>query len=580
MSQPSISIVTPSFNQGRFIERTLRSVLLQDYPALQYIVIDGGSTDGAADVIEQYRSQLSHAHVGPDNGQSDALAKGFALATGDICAWLNSDDILAPGALRSVAQEFHDHPEIDVIYSHRLAIDQDDRVRYYWLLPEHSNYLMARFDHIPQETTFWRRSLFDRVGGIDPTYRFAMDYDLFARFMGAGANFRRVDRFLGAFRVHPQSKSSTQLDTIGKQEIDRVRQSQRLAVGALSKLVGSLFRNNLNRGSARWVRSMRTLPGALAGVGYDYNRVWNGALRSFADGPSFTVMNKRATPLPSTPVVSHDEMIVTVMPLDSSLQTPFNLPAREADGPSASPRVLQRLSLAISGHQGAGAIRVVLQDWIEFLGGRPAEIVYVDGGSDVDTLRELAALKADGLIDTLELTPKDAWENHRDRCFIQEYRSGVLCTKDLILFAKLDTLPFRKGHEDWLAQDVAALDKADVFAISLPPAQPPLSHWLGTRGEYEASDFVSLCFALMKRSEFTRACREQMGTFIDSSFRGEYPAHIAARPYVIAGLRRALVELLWTEHCRRHKFVALSRFQTPEYQVNHVNLWGPALLPV
>lgn len=242
--------------------------------------------------------------------------------------------------------------------------------------------------------------------------------------------------------------------------------------------------------------------------------------------------------------------------------------------------VLDRLSLAISGYQGAGAIRLVLGDWIEFLGGRPAQIVYVDGGSGPETLAELAQLQDEGLIDTLDLTPPDAWENHRDRCYIQEYRSGTLCTNDLILFVKLDTLPFRRGFDRWLVEEAAVLDEPGVFAISLPAAAPPLARWQGVRGAYEASDFVSLCFAMMKRAEFVRACREQMGAFIDSGFRGVYPPRIAARPEVPPGLRRALVELLWTEHCRTHGLVALARRQSPGYQINHVNLWGPALLPV
>ncbi|MEK6704116.1 MAG: FkbM family methyltransferase [Planctomycetota bacterium] len=242
--------------------------------------------------------------------------------------------------------------------------------------------------------------------------------------------------------------------------------------------------------------------------------------------------------------------------------------------------VLSRLSLAISGYQGAGAIRIVLEDWIEFLGGRPAEIVYVDGGSGAQTLAELEGLKAAGLIDTLHLTPADAWENHRDRCYIQEHRSGALCTKELVLFVKLDTLAFRRGMDGWLAEEAAALDDPGVFAISLPGAPAPISRCLGMRGAYQSSDFVSLCYALMKRSEFDRACREQMGEFIDSGFRGEYPAQIAARPEIPPGLRRALVELLWTEHCRRHGLVALARPQSLEYQINHVNIWGADLLPV
>jgi hypothetical protein len=189
-------------------------------------------------------------------------------------------------------------------------------------------------------------------------------------------------------------------------------------------------------------------------------------------------------------------------------------------------------------------------------------------------------MKESGLIDRLDLTPRHAWENHRDLCYVQEYRSGALCTRELILFAKLDTLPYRRGVDNWLAEEAAALQDPGVFAISLPGAPKPISRSLGMRGAYLASDFVSLCFALMKRTEFVRSCREQMGEFIDSGFRGEYPSHIAARPDVTPGLRRALVELLWTEHCRKHGLAALARKQTVDYQINHVNVWGPALLAI
>lgn len=243
--------------------------------------------------------------------------------------------------------------------------------------------------------------------------------------------------------------------------------------------------------------------------------------------------------------------------------------------------LLERVSLAVSGIHGAGALEVVLRDWFDFLGGRPGEVVYVDGGSGPGpAMDELERMKRAGMIDTLHAVAPDAWENHRDRCYVQEWRSGALCTRDIIVFAKLDTLPYRRGHGDWLAQDVAALEQPGVMAISMAGAPKPISVKGGARGAYVESDFVSLCFAIMKRGMFEESMRAQMGAFIDSNFQGAYPEAIAKRPEVPQGLLRALVELAWTEHCRARGLVALGRRQSREWQVNHVNVWGPKLLPI
>ena len=127
MDWPKISIVTPSYNQGEFIERTVRSVLLQRYPDLEYIVMDGGSTDDTLDRIAPYQEQFSYFVSEPDKGQADAIANGFARSSGEIMAYLNSDDLLAPDALHFVANFFRDNPKIDWIYSHRCTVDDEDR---------------------------------------------------------------------------------------------------------------------------------------------------------------------------------------------------------------------------------------------------------------------------------------------------------------------------------------------------------------------------------------------------------------------------------------------------------------------
>jgi hypothetical protein len=222
---PRISIVTPSFQQGVFIERTLRSVLEQDYPNLEYFVQDGGSKDGTVAILERYAARMSGYDSSLDQGQSQAINRAFVRTTGEIMAWLNSDDVLFPGALAYVADYFARHPEVDVIYGHRVLIDEEDREIGRWILPPHEDYILSWADFVPQETLFWRRSLWARVGGsIDESFRFAMDWDLLLRFRDAGARFARVPQFLGGFRVHAAQKTTAGISEIGFAEMDRLRE--------------------------------------------------------------------------------------------------------------------------------------------------------------------------------------------------------------------------------------------------------------------------------------------------------------------------------------------------------------------
>jgi GT2 family glycosyltransferase len=208
---PSISIVTPSFGQGQFIERTIHSVLGQSYPDLEYVVQDGGSTDQTVDILRHYSSALTHWESARDTGQADALNRGFAYTSGEIMAYLNSDDLVLPGSLAYVASYFASHPNVDVVYGHRVMIDDADRRLGIWVLPRHDDATMTLLDFIPQETLFWRRSVWDAVGGeFDTSFGFALDWDLLLRFRDAGARFARLPRFLGAFRVHPTQKTQLQ----------------------------------------------------------------------------------------------------------------------------------------------------------------------------------------------------------------------------------------------------------------------------------------------------------------------------------------------------------------------------------
>jgi glycosyltransferase involved in cell wall biosynthesis len=219
----SITVVTPSYQQAAYLERTIRSVLDQRYPALEYIVVDGGSSDGTLDILRRYDGSLARWISEPDRGQADAIRKGFLQSSGEIMAYLNSDDLLLPNSLATVARFFAEHPEVDVAYGHRIIVDEADREINRWILPKHDPVVLTWIDWVPQETLFWRRSAWQAVGGIDPTFQFALDWDLLLRFQAAGLRLARMNRFIGAFRFHPGQKSNTSFADVGSEEIRRLQ---------------------------------------------------------------------------------------------------------------------------------------------------------------------------------------------------------------------------------------------------------------------------------------------------------------------------------------------------------------------
>lgn len=237
---PSLSIVVPSFNQSRWIGACLESIAQQLSPQDQLIVVDACSTDGTKEILERYVPYIDHLIIEPDNGQACALAKGFSLATGEIFAYLNTDDLLLPGTLDFVKQYFQRKSDTDALYSHRVFIDQDDQPFNYWLVPFHSNYCMERWDYIPQETCFWRRSLMECAGDIDAGFQFAVDYDLFVRMMRNG-RFSRVNRFLACFRDHPASKTNSLYETQGREEVQQVQTRYDIKFHWYDRLVGNLY---------------------------------------------------------------------------------------------------------------------------------------------------------------------------------------------------------------------------------------------------------------------------------------------------------------------------------------------------
>jgi cellulose synthase/poly-beta-1,6-N-acetylglucosamine synthase-like glycosyltransferase len=226
-SLPKVSIVTPSYNQAEFIGRTMDSVLNQGYPAVEYLVMDGASKDATPQLLAERAVAVGERMIWvseKDNGQADAVGKGLGRTTGEIMAWLNSDDVLMPGALPFIAEYFRKNPEVDVVYGHRIIIDEHDREIGRWVLPPYAPESLTFFDYIPQETLFWRRRAWEKVGGIDASFHFALDWDLLVRFRDAGCRIVRLPYFTGAFRVHSSQKTSSQINTVGLQEMNRVKE--------------------------------------------------------------------------------------------------------------------------------------------------------------------------------------------------------------------------------------------------------------------------------------------------------------------------------------------------------------------
>ena len=199
-SLPSISIVTPSYNQAPYIEATIRSVLDQNYPNVDYLVMDGGSTDGTVDILRRYEGRLRWVSE-KDKGQSDAINKGFARTKGDILAWMNSDDIYAPGAFAAAAECFAKNPDVAVVYGNASFIDANSKRVCACAQIESYNWkrLLYYSDFIVQPAAFFRRSAFEAVGGVDVDLHWTMDYDLWLR-LGKQFKFAYLPQELGHFR--------------------------------------------------------------------------------------------------------------------------------------------------------------------------------------------------------------------------------------------------------------------------------------------------------------------------------------------------------------------------------------------
>lgn len=208
---PRVTIVTPSFNQGQFLEETIRSVLLQGYPNLEYIVIDGGSTDNSVDIIRKYEPWLSFWVSESDEGQADAINKGFAKSTGEFLGWINSDDYLYPGVIRRVVEVFQADSSVEMIYGNvdRGWPENKNAGRLFGEQIEFIEMLRTIRVPIPQQGSLWRRSVIDRVGNLDPRWQVVLDQEFFIR-VAEKCRIRYLPIAMGFFRLHENSKSISQ----------------------------------------------------------------------------------------------------------------------------------------------------------------------------------------------------------------------------------------------------------------------------------------------------------------------------------------------------------------------------------
>lgn len=218
---PAIALVTPVFNSAPYLEQTIRSVLDQQYPRLEYIIVDGGSTDGSLDFIRRYSSRLHWWVSEPDRGMYDALNKGFIHSAAEIMGWISATDLLHPGSLRVVGSVFHDLPQVDWITGVPTSFDEQGATAHVSRLRRwaRTRFLAGANRYIQQESTFWRRSLWERAGGrLDDSRRMASDFDLWVRFFRHGHLFP-VEALIAGFRMHA--------DSLGLRELEECHRIQR-----------------------------------------------------------------------------------------------------------------------------------------------------------------------------------------------------------------------------------------------------------------------------------------------------------------------------------------------------------------
>ncbi len=272
MLWPTVSIITPSYNQAQFLEETIVSVLDQDYSKIEYIIIDGKSTDGSVDIIRKYEDRLAYWVSEPDNGQCHAINKGFKRASGDVIAWLNSDDVYRPGAIREVVKSFHDHPDAVAVIGGCALVDAERNVFSFKKPIDLNPQRLLCGGGIPgQPAVFFRRELLERVGGLREDLHYILDWEYWLR-VGMRYSQDRVilsDRVLAEARIWLGNKTSTGYSTVAKAE----RGSQQMNIDERLKVLDGIFSNR------QLPKKLRKLESTAYSKTY-----WRNAKYEFRDG--------------------------------------------------------------------------------------------------------------------------------------------------------------------------------------------------------------------------------------------------------------------------------------------------------
>ncbi|CAN5604696.1 glycosyltransferase family 2 protein [soil metagenome] len=281
---PLVSIITPSYNQAEFLEATILSVLNQDYPNIEYMIMDGGSTDHSVEIIRKYADRLAHWESGRDGGQANAVNKGLQRATGSLLGWINSDDVYLPGAISRIVQTFQAAPEIDVVYGQVNRMDYTGKVVPTPVLPKDtidiSKATVINENLVNQPGSFWRRAIMEKVGLLNESLHYAMDHDYWIRLTLAGAQFRRIpDPPLVNFRLSAHSKTVSQQHKMALEHLKLLNQlaqdpdlPQKLGLPAgevrqrlrRAKALYHLYAFYGNVKAGRRLHALRWLSGALA----------------------------------------------------------------------------------------------------------------------------------------------------------------------------------------------------------------------------------------------------------------------------------------------------------------------------
>lgn len=233
MSGLSLSVITPSYNQGQFIERTIQSVLMQKVPGLEYIVVDGASTDNTVEILKKYDSKIKWISE-PDKGQTHAINKGFAMTQGDIVGWLNSDDVYYPDSLNTICDFFASHPEVDVVYGEANHIDEQDSIIEKYQTESWNIERLKDVCYICQPAVFLRRSAYEKFGQLNESLQYCMDYEYWLRLATKGANFYYLNQLIAGSRLHSATK------TLGS----RVK---------VHKEINDMFKRYFNKVPERWI---------------------------------------------------------------------------------------------------------------------------------------------------------------------------------------------------------------------------------------------------------------------------------------------------------------------------------------